>query len=187
MNIRIFVPFLTMLAACSGASRNDDAGVRDLSMAGDLSVAAGDLGHAVSVVVNEVNPNGPDPATDPDWIELKNVGSTSADLTGYTLRDSKPSNAVPLPSGSVIAPGAYLVINCRGNNDLGATSGISLDFKLSGSNGDEVHLATPAGVELDTTSWTAGAVPVGQTWSRLPDGTGAFAAATPTRGDVNKP
>jgi len=25
------------------------------------------------LVINEVNPNGADPLTDPDWVELKNI------------------------------------------------------------------------------------------------------------------
>ena len=91
-----------LLAACSGATRNNDGGPPDMTalLGGDMASGNADLaGVTVAVVINEVFPSGSDPIANPDWIELKNVGSTAVDLTGYTLRDSNPSHATPLPAG----------------------------------------------------------------------------------------
>jgi Lamin Tail Domain len=135
------------------------------------------------VVINEVFPHGA-VATDPDWIELKNVSSSPVDLTDYRLRDNKIADLTTLPTGTSIDAGGYLVVYCGGQNDGGAASGVYVPFKLSGSKGDEVHLSAPDGVEVDATSFGTD-VSSDKSWGRLPDGTGTFVRTTPTKGTPN--
>lgn len=158
-------------SGCSEGSAETDPGTgRDQGVA-----------ESIAVVVNEVFPHGADELTDPDWAELKNTGSVAADLTGYRLRDDKTT--APLPSGTVIAPGAYLVVYCDDVPDGGALDRIHVPFKLGGA--DELHLLRPDGNKVDGVVWDATLVPSGKSYGRLPDGTGQWAAITPSPGKRN--
>jgi hypothetical protein len=181
---------LTLAAGCAGGTReNPDLGPADLAGTppADLAAAADGTAAAPKVVINELNPNGADPLTDPDWVELENLGPGAADLSGWMVRDDKVADATALPPGTVLAAGAWLVLLCDDAPDGGAPLAIHLPFKLSGGNGDEFHLAPPNAADADATTFAANAVPAGRGWGRLPDGTGAFALTTPTRGAANQP
>jgi hypothetical protein len=191
MNLRLLLVPILFVAACADGNTSPDGSAgagQDLSFVAtspDMAKTGG--GPTGSVVINEVNPNGPDPATDPDWIEIFNGGATSADVSGYTIRDSKASDATALPSGTVIPPGGYLVILCDDEVDAGIPGGVHVPFKLSGTKGDEVHF-TQNGTDVDMTSWAANMIADGSTWARIPNGTGGFAvSATPTKGTANMP
>ncbi len=156
--------------------------ITDLRSA-DQSAVAPDLSAApkTGVVINEVFPHGSDELTDPDWAELKNTGSTTVDLSGYRVRDDKTT--ATLPAGTTLAAGQYLVLYCDDVPDGGATGIIHLPFKFGGK--DEFHLQSPTGTEVDSVTWTAATAPTGKSYGRLPDGSGQFAAQTPTRGTGN--
>jgi len=183
---------LIALSACAGGNRND----ADLGPSGrDLATASTDLagggtppdgGAAASTVrINEVDPNGPSETTDPDWIELVNLGAATVDLSSWKLRDDNAASLTAFPAGTTIPPGGYLVVWANDNMAMMA-GGVSMPFKLSGSKGDEVHLVAPDGSEADMTSFGANAVATGKSWGRSPSGTGAFKVLdTPTRGMVN--
>ena len=137
------------------------------------------------LVINEVFPHGSDVNTDPDFIELYNRGSGQVNLRGYKVRDNNTIWAT-LPEDAVIASGAYLVINCDGLT-MGGLPGPHVPFKLGGS-GDEVHLASPDGTEIDSAVWGTMTieVPKGQSLGRNPDQTGSFAVLSkPSRGKPN--
>ncbi len=137
------------------------------------------------LVINEVFPHGSDVNTDPDFIELYNRGSGQVNLRGYKVRDHNTIWAT-LPEDAVIASGAYLVINCDGLT-MGGLPGPHVPFKLGGS-GDEVHLASPDGTEIDSAVWGTMTieVPKGQSLGRNPDQTGSFAVLSkPSRGKPN--
>ena len=107
-------------------------------------------------------------------------------LRGYKVRDHNTIWAT-LPDETVIAAGAYLVINCDGLT-MGGLPGPHVPFKLGGS-GDEVHLASPDGTEIDSAVWGAMTldVPKGQSLGRNPDQTGNFAVLSkPSRGKPNQ-
>ena len=102
----------------------------------------------------------------PDWVEFYNRGSSTVTLTGWTVRDDDPNNtAYTFPAGTTIAPGAYFVVTVLG-------------FGLG--NGDTVSLFNN-GVLADQHVYTAHAS-TGNSWSRCPNGTGAFAPRPPTQG-----
>ncbi|TQJ30085.1 lamin tail domain-containing protein [Microbacterium sp. SLBN-146] len=129
---------------------------------------------AGSIVINEVESNG----DDTDWVELVNIGAEPVDLSGYRFRDNDATR-VPyvLPAGSVVAPGAFFVIDqATGSNPVG------FDFGLG--NADEVRLSLPDGVTLVAEyAWTVHAA---VTYGRCPDGTAEFATTTvSTKGAPN--
>lgn len=160
--------WLVLLAAC-----DDPAG-----SASDAGVASRN-----DVVINELFAHGQS-SIQPDWAELKNIGSGTVDLSGYLVRDKSTDNRFELPSGSSIPPGGYLVIYCDDQIDGGVADGLHARFKLNGGKGDEFHLVAPDGLDVDATSFS-GDIAKEKSWGRLPDGTGGFIPMTPTAGGWN--
>lgn len=123
------------------------------------------------VRVNEVESNGD--AT--DWVEAVNVGSEPVDVSGWTVTDNDPvghaGDVVPLPEGTVLAPGAYLVL------DGGR------DFAFGLGAADVATLRNADGLVVDEVAWTAHA---DVTWARCPDGTGEVVGSSrATKGERN--
>ena len=81
----------------------------------------------------------------PDYIELHNGSSEKADISGYGLSDSLLEGAkYVFPAGTVLEPGAYVVVWCSGE----AEDGMHAPFKLSA--GEEAVLFDASGRPLDT-------------------------------------
>jgi hypothetical protein len=164
----------------------------------DVPVMA-DVPAADSIVINEIR------AVGDDWIELKNVGASPVDLGGLVLADTdttvdggapRPSDGVRFPAGTSLAPGQYLLVvaaladagagpqmTCLG--DAGPMTCFHAGFGISASRGERIYLLRSGGEVVTTAAYPANAVPDGRTWGRLPDGTGGFAACTPTPGSAN--
>lgn len=120
--------------------------------------------------INEVESSGGTPG---DWIELFNNSSEPVMLDGYTVKDADDAHAYVLPAGSVVAPGAYLVLD-EVIGDAG-----HFHFGLGGA--DRVRLFDPAGGLVDERAWTEHAA---TTWGVAPDGAWALTSA-PTSGAEN--
>ena len=159
---------LIAAAGCSkdGGSDGVDAATQDMRAATATA----------TLVVNEVFPHGADELTDPDWVEIKNIGQATADLSGYQIQDDKTK--MMLPDGLTLGAGAYLVIDCDDSPDGGATDRIHAPFKLGSE--DEFYLLDPSGNRVDGATWDKTLAPSGKSYGRLPDGTGQFIALTPT-------
>ena len=81
----------------------------------------------------------------PDYIELHNGSTEKADISGYGLSDSLLEGAkYVFPAGTVLEPGAYVVVWCSGD----AEDGMHAPFKLSA--GEEAVLFDASGRPLDT-------------------------------------
>lgn len=81
----------------------------------------------------------------PDYIELHNGSTEKADISGYGLSDSLLEGAKHVfPAGTVLEPGAYVVVWCGGE----AEDGMHAPFKLSA--GEEAVLFDASGRPLDT-------------------------------------
>lgn len=81
----------------------------------------------------------------PDYIELYNGSTEKADISGYGLSDSLLEGAkYVFPAGTVLEPGAYVVVWCGGE----AEDGMHAPFKLSA--GEEAVLFDASGRPLDT-------------------------------------
>jgi hypothetical protein len=59
-------------------------------------------------------------------------------------------------------------------------------WAISAKDGERVYLVSPDDEVLADADYPPNAVPLGQTWGRLPDGTGAFAPNAPTPGAANQ-
>lgn len=122
---------------------------------------------AQGVILNEIESNNGVPG---DWIELYNQTSSTVELAGFSLRDDDDTHSYVFPSGSTIAPGAYLVVEEA-----------SLRFGLGSA--DAVRLFGSSATLLDSYVWTSHAA---TTYGRCPSGVGPFAVtATPTKGAAN--
>lgn len=137
------------------------------------------------IVINEflVNPAGPENAVKPggQWVELKNLGSVPIDAAGWVLYDSNDNHELIVAANAdnngnfadagetVVPAGSYLVVYKDGDPD----------FILDLGGGDSVRLynaeITSGGGLVDSFPYTANpVVPENESYSRIPDGTGAF-------------
>jgi hypothetical protein len=115
-----------------------------------------------------------------DWIELVNLSSSNKDISGYYLSDNKDHfSKWQIPSGTAIPGNGYLIIWA---DDDSAQAGLHANFKLS-SQGEEVLLSQPDGTLLDKVIYPGQTLEL--SFSRFPDGTGAFRWQTPTFNSSN--
>ena len=152
-------------------------GVRDIAGATEwVQTSASTKGAAntfaaPSVVVNEIVYDAAATGLD-DTIELYNAGTVTADLSGWSVADSKADEFGVLADGTTLAPGAFLVLVK------------DVDFPFGLGKGDTVTLLDTASATVDEYAYENTA-PV-STWARCPDGTGDWAHATvPTPGAAN--
>lgn len=110
-----------------------------------------------------------------DWVELHNTGDAPVDLSDFTFKDNDDSHAYVFPQGTVVAPGAFLVLDelQKGSSAPG------FDFGLG--KADSARLFDSGGALVDSTSWTAHAA---TTWGLTDDGAWAE-TLEPTKGSAN--
>ncbi len=147
---------------------------------------------ASTVVINEVMAKNVLTWADPqgqydDWIELANVGTETADLSGLYLTDD-PNDPLQwsFPAGATLAPGGFLLV--WADSDENDTPGLHANFKLS-SEGDTIWLydASARGhALLDSVTFTA--LEADQALGRYPDGQGVMQPlSAPTPLGANAP
>ncbi|MFJ4784018.1 lamin tail domain-containing protein [Streptomyces sp. NPDC088794] len=104
-----------------------------------------------------------------DSVELYNRGTATVDLSGWILKDDNKSSKYAIASGTSLAPGAFRAFDVHGAFGLGSA--------------DQARLYLPDGSTLvDSFTWSEHSDP---SWSRCPDGTGAFGSAALTLGGPN--
>jgi hypothetical protein len=147
---------------------------------GDSSGGAGGTGgtgggSGAQLVINEVTHS---PAGDAeDWLEFYNAGDAAADLTDWYFTDSDPTHVFTFAAGTMVLPGAYLVLT---QNDAD-----SFDFGFGGG-GDEVNLYDGQDTLVDATIWLDGEGAEPGSWGRSPNGSGNFTSLlTVTPGAAN--
>lgn len=166
------------------------------SGSGSSSSSGGSTVEPGSVVINEIQ------ATVEDWVEIKNIGTEVADLTGHGLADKmadgtpEVADAVRFVDGEKLAPGEYLlvVVNVKGAlagpqsqclMSGGPTRCYQAKWGVSSTNGDSIFLLYPDDRILDLATYPMNAVPMDQSYCRLPDGTGKLVACKSTPGATN--
>lgn len=187
------------VGACSGGSMGGGTGGGAMGggMGGGGTTGGGTGGGGAiamgDVVVNELA------ASDGDFVELFNKGTAAVDLSGYMVADLDSATSGPkfadgltLPAGTTIAPGEHLLFvsgtapgpttSCL---DAGVTSCFEVAFGLSNGNGDAVFLLLPDAGIADQVTYPANGHQAGNSWGRLPDGTGNFMETARTPGAVN--
>lgn len=157
-----------------------DAPARDVPAASDAGAGA--------LVINEVN------AEAPDWVELLNAGTTDVSLEGLSIVDGDDTHApVAFPAGASLTPGERYVVAfdtlcaTAAPDGLGLTANcVETTYGLGGT-GDTIRVlrgtavTDPVEVELVF----PGGLGVGETYCRLPDGSGDFGSCAPTLNAVN--
>jgi hypothetical protein len=149
---------------------------------GSISAIAGSSGTSPSsgspysgkLVINEVCPSNRSGAVDEgggyaDWLELYNATSEAISLSGFYLSDShKTPTKAALSSSLSIKAGRVLLLWADGDTTQGI---LHLPYKLSAA-GEGLYLSDPDQKLIDSVKWDT-ATP-DASYSRLPDGTGAF-------------
>ncbi len=132
------------------------------------------------VVINEVlasNTNGAkdEAGQQDDWIELYNNTDKAIDLSGYYITDdlAKPKKW-PFPNGTTIAAKGYQIVWADEDEKQGI---LHTNFKLS-ANGEFLMFVNKNLQIAD--SLTFGLQKSDISWSRVPNGTGAFKAKATT-------
>ncbi|MFC8533343.1 lamin tail domain-containing protein [Streptomyces sp. NPDC057249] len=96
-----------------------------------------------------------------DSVELYNRGTAPVDVSGWVLKDDDKDHTYKIPSGTTLAPGGFRAFDVSGAFGLGSD--------------DRARLYLADGrTQVDGFSWSEHADP---SWSRCPDGTGAFGQA----------
>lgn len=136
------------------------------------------------VVINEIlssntSINQDEDGTYQDWVELRNNGATSVNLTGYGLTDDPLLPYKWIFPNVSIAAGQYLLIWCSDKNRVNPANPLHTNFKIS-ANGDVMVLTNASNVTLNSVPATA--LNQNISYGRLPNGTGSFvffSAVTP--------
>lgn len=170
-----------------------DAGARaDTGAPSDSGAAAPGL------VVNEIE------ATGTEFVELLNTGSTPVDLSALRFTDDdtgmpNAAHATMLPAGVVLHTGDRFVIV---TNVTGAAAGLSMGaacmltgvdrcmqvtFGLSNTNGDGAYVLASDDSIVASALYPAMGAATGESYCRLPDGSGAFTHCTPSPAAANTP
>ncbi len=114
-----------------------------------------------------------------DWIELYNASAEAVDLSGYGLSDNiGRARKWQFPEGTVIQPGAYLLVRCDADNAANTAAEPHTSFRLSQAGGYTVVLADPTGKILDKIVMPA--VPTDVSYGRTTGREGLFYYETPT-------
>lgn len=183
--------------ASTGAANGSTGAKSGASTSGKGSTASGSQSTATGsgmggLTVNEISAQGD------DYIELFNTGSDAVDLSNLRVADEdspgvpKLTEAVTLPEGTSIAPGAYLFVLAGVSNPgtgpqtecaPGPSPCFQAGFGLS-KDGDGVYVLAEDDSIIVSAEYP-GALPDGATWSRLPNGSGDFGNGTPTPGAEN--
>jgi hypothetical protein len=208
-NTRIWLMLgMTALIACSeAADLSPDAG--EGSNASDSGSPSGDGGSttntndsgtisnsdagAGAVALNEICGKGD------NWVEIVNNTSGAVDVSNYAVCDTekdgggpKLSGAVAFPDNTILSPNSYLIVNGSSSDggvapcpDGGQSYCFQATWGISNKDGENIYLLAPGGSIAEQAAYPASTLNDGQTWGRLPNGTGAFTTTVATPGAAN--
>ncbi|OFX89991.1 MAG: hypothetical protein A2W99_08470 [Bacteroidetes bacterium GWF2_33_16] len=124
-----------------------------------------------AIFINEAYSRGVE--GDPDWVELYNSSDEAIDISNYKIYDNPSKTPKSFPAGSIIQPkGFFVIVVDAGENGFGLSSG-----------GDLIYLENDLGEVVDNIELPA--LPVGLSYSRIPDGSDTWALANLTKGTEN--
>lgn len=160
----------------------------------DVTQPSGDAG-AGGVIINEISGKGV------NYVELYNAGSTPFDLGGWGVTEAKdhdggpgtPKTPVLFPEGTTLAPGAYAIAT-TGPTDGGtvlddggcpASVCVYSTWGISNSAGAHIYLLNPSAATVADQPFPGETTDAGESWGRLPNGTGPFVLNAQTPGKAN--
>jgi hypothetical protein len=124
-----------------------------------------------SILINEAYSRGVE--GDPDWVELYNSSDEAIDISSYKIYDNPAKTPKSFPAGSIIQPkGFFVIVVDAGENGFGLSSG-----------GDMIYLKNDLDEVIDNIELPA--LPIGLSYSRIPDGSDTWALANLTKGAAN--
>lgn len=116
-----------------------------------------------------------------EWIEIYNGTQAAVNVGGWRVEDAFASD--PIPSGTIVAPGKFLVIAATSTTralwDIGSEAFVSVGSAIGdglANGGDRVILKNASGIVVDAVSWgtntsifkpSAVVAPYGQSLSRV--------------------
>lgn len=143
---------------------------------GGVSESADEAPATASVFINEVAAKG----APLDWFELYNVLYYPVELSNFLVADdlTDTDKRVAFPPGTEIGAREFL----RFELDKDGWPGFAL------SSDEELGVWMPDGALADMVDWDEGQSGEGQSYARIPDGTGEFqTVSNPTPGAANQP
>ncbi|HWB04327.1 MAG TPA: lamin tail domain-containing protein [Verrucomicrobiales bacterium] len=120
-----------------------------------------------------------------DWFELHNSGGAAVNLGGFYLTDTSSNKTLyPIPAGTIVPAGGYLIVWADDEAGQNATVNGQLHagFKLS-AGGESIGLYTPDGTQVDLIDFTGQSSDVAQ--GRYPDSNAGLFPLAPTPGKRN--
>ena len=142
----------------------------------------------IGVVINELLAATQPPVDRSDSIELYNTTDSAILIGGWYLSDSSNFFKYQIPAGTTISPGQYVVFDESHFNPTPQNPAAN-HFGLNGDEGDNLYLVIgdPAsGVTTFVDEAHFGASVNGESWARIPNGTGRLTpAASLTFGAAN--
>lgn len=190
--------FLFISLALFGCGDGTDAssGSGASSSSGSSASSSGGSPGAANIVINEIS------GTGEEWVEIVNTGDITVDLEKYAitdvLADGSPNlvEAARFQAGTNLSPGEYLLIVGKFNPPLpglqtqclmagGPVSCYQAAWGISNTKGDKVFFLSNTDEILQEVVYPVAAAPLGNTYGRLPDGTGSFSVTMPTPGATN--
>lgn len=136
-----------------------------------------------------------------DYVELFNPGAAAKDVSGYAVTDTettdggpKPREGVIFPAGTILPAGGYLLV-VADRRDAGVSTDclggpspcFEARFGISQANGETIFVLDQTGAISTSQYYGPDAGPAGQSYARIPNGTGGFQPATSTPGAMNTP
>lgn len=110
-----------------------------------------------------------------DWIELYNRSQQTIDISGWYITDNNQNiDKWVFPAGTVLAPGAYLIVWADEDSSQGT---YHCNFKLS-ADGETLMLLNTQKEIVDEVTYTTQTTDLA--YDRIPNGTGSFVIKTPT-------
>ncbi len=150
-----------------------------------FSVFASRSIYGQNIMINEIMASNRNTMQDedgdaPDWIELYNPGTQSADLSGWSFSDDTLNvRKWSVNEGSIPAGGYQLIF--ASDKDRRADA-LHANFKLSAS-GETLLLSDPSGTVIDRVPFPASAADVA--YGRIADGAAEWVFQQPTPGAAN--
>jgi len=138
------------------------------------------------VVINELMASNDSAASDEegefdDWVEIYNTGTTSIDLSNWTLTDDiNELDKFTFAEGTIFNADSYLVVWADNDSEQGA---LHAEFKLS-ADGETVYLLNEAQELVDSVAFPTATTDVA--YARNPNGTGPFVEQAHTIGENNE-
>jgi len=184
-----------------GASSSGGGGGGASSSGGGGSDGGGsspDAAAAGSIAINEISGKGE------EWVELFNTGGQAVDVSDWAVTDRNKDGGGPdighivkFPQGTTLSPNTYLLV-AGAPKDAGPGVDAAAcpaggqaycfvgQFGISNKSGETIYVIGTSNTVSAQADYPANTVGTGQTWGRMPNGTGSFAINAATPGASNK-